>query len=476
MSGEFNIYKNLDELKKTNLLAQMNLESAATNRSPEEDEFDFESLLNNNTVKSPIKRQRKKASSCTPEKKKKNEKSRRSSSSKERSISPVMPLLENLINKVDEVPVGRRTRKSLNLAQSNATALLQAVLDEEQDVQKSNGTSSRGRGRAKVRGKGTGGRGRGRGRGKTINSNESHECPQNSSSDMSENLESITSSSNDVSEQETDTPASSSSLMERFVQQGQQGRKRVMRARRSYISEVAARATNVDYVDLITSPWPRVEGTIVLGSDDEEPAMTTRSKKKSAKEKPFTINASKAVTSTAAALNISFDEENPEMSVKITWKGKPESFLLRKYQKFSTIFMELAKRENTDIENLVFNINNRIILPDDTPDSIDYKIYQFINGRVLASRFNSPLAAASKKRDSNKIKLKIQSDKLKRPLQIDIMKADKFRILFIKCSEELNVGIDQLKLSFDGELLDANDTPADLDLEGGEAIDLRIQN
>lgn len=30
--------------------------------------------------------------------------------------------------------------------------------------------------------------------------------------------------------------------------------------------------------------------------------------------------------------------------------------------------------------------------------------------------------------------------------------------------------------SFDGDLLDLNDTPAELDFEGGEVIDLRIKN
>ena len=70
------------------------------------------------------------------------------------------------------------------------------------------------------------------------------------------------------------------------------------------------------------------------------------------------------------------------------------------------------------------------------------------DGRVLTNAFNSPVAGlgAPKKRDANKITLKIQSDKWKRPLQIDLLKTDKFRILYIKCAEELKVNHDQLKL------------------------------
>lgn len=127
----------------------------------------------------------------------------------------------------------------------------------------------------------------------------------------------------------------------------------------------------------------------------------------------------------------------------------------------------------------------------------------FPDGRVLSSSFNSPIASAAgggvlkKQRNSNKISIKIQSDKWKRPLQMDIQKTDKFRILYIKCSEELNVAIDDIKLryvlnydsaisffleipsyslcSFDGEPLELNDTPSDIELEGGEVIDLRLK-
>lgn len=78
----------------------------------------------------------------------------------------------------------------------------------------------------------------------------------------------------------------------------------------------------------------------------------------------------------------------------------------------------------------------------------------FPDGRVLSSSFNSPIASAAgggvlkKQRNSNKISIKIQSDKWKRPLQMDIQKTDKFRILYIKCSEELNVAIDDIKLRY----------------------------
>ncbi|XP_075167041.1 DNA repair protein Rad60-like [Haematobia irritans] len=265
-------------------------------------------------------------------------------------------------------------------------------------------------------------------------------------------------------EVELDIPTTSSaSIMERFLDQAR-GR-RCGQSRRSHVAEIAAWAPQVDFIDLVSSPLPRIEGTIVIGSDgeDEEPHTPRKSKRDQ--------NITKS-----PCFHISLDDDNPELSIKVNWKGIPEAFKLRKYQKFSLIFQQLAEREGTNLSNIAFNINSRIITPDDTPDSIDYKIYQFINGRVITA-LNLPMGAVApkKQRDQNKITVKIQSNKWKRPLQIDLQKTDKFRMLYIKCSEELSVDIVRLKLSFDGDLLELNDTPADLDFEGGEVIDLRFR-
>ncbi|KAM7362062.1 DNA repair protein Rad60 [Cochliomyia hominivorax] len=473
MSEEFNIFKNLEDLRKTNLLDQLkSLESARCEELNDslnlDDDFDFDNLLNNNNnkkVKSP-KREFSKAKAETPKKKsKKNAKTRKSSTSTDGSISPTMPILENLSKKVDELPVGRRTRSSLG-GSKKTTEKNEIVLESIEP------SSSQGRARGRLRG-------RGRGRGKTrANGNISQEL--NDSIDLVGNSFGIPihNSSNEVStrEDESDNTSSSMGIMERFLQQGRQGRSRVMRARRQYVAEVAARSTQVDFIDLVSSPVPRVEGFIELDSDTEENTRTTRSKKRNQEMFSFNTNVNKATTE--PGLDISFDEDNPELNIKVNWKGKPEAFKLRKYQKFAIIFKQLADRENITENNIVFNLNDRIIMADDTPDSINYKIFQFIDGRVLSNRFTSPgaVAANAKKRDANKITLKIQSDKWKRPLQIDLMKTDKFRILYIKCAEELKLSLDHLKLSFDGELLELNDTPQDLDMEGGEAIDLRIKN
>ncbi|XP_067618225.1 DNA repair protein Rad60 isoform X2 [Eurosta solidaginis] len=243
-------------------------------------------------------------------------------------------------------------------------------------------------------------------------------------------------------------------------------RRNVMRARRDYFAEVAARATNVDYVDLVSSPMPRIEGVVTVDSDADD-SKSSNSVEITGAEQPS--------TSFTNTLESSFDEDNPEISVKIKWEGgNPEIFKLRKYQKFHKIFNEIAERENTQIDNLVFNIENRIIAASDTPASINYKIYEFISGRVLTDMFQ--VGAERKKRDANVISLKIQSDLWpKKPLKVELNKTDKLKILYIKCAEELKMPTEDLILSFNGDHLGFNDTPEDFELENDEAVDLRLK-
>ncbi|XP_073815530.1 DNA repair protein Rad60 [Musca autumnalis] len=508
MSEQFNIFGNLDALKNVNLLdklksleksnAKKNSNIAVSDDDDSDLDKDFESMLNNNVPKkSPSKRRKKNdicprknhnedkskedketenlATSPKDKTKKKGRKSiqRRSTTSSERSLSPTMDCLVGLdknaghsdvIIPPPSLPVAtninlpdRVTRSNFEalrrIAEANAAAAAEAERRQIENTGKRNGRAR--------------GKGRGRGRGRNA-SDENTLYDNNCLNNINSDAEYVP---QPVGEPITQAPSYTASPIEILLQMARgRGRRQTASSRRAQMAEIAARSTHVDFVDLISSPMPRVEGTITLDSDGEVE-----------NHQPISLGKSKKPNEKPSVLDISLEDDNPEMSVKVKWNGKPEAFKLRKYQKFSVIFQKLAERENAAIENIILNLDDRIITADDTPDSIDYKIFQFINGRVLTMNFNSPLAVGKpgvtkKQRSANQISVKIQSDKWKRPLQIDIKKTDLFRILYIKCAEELSIGMDKISLSFDGEPLELNDTPADIDLEGGEVIDLRLRD
>ncbi|XP_058121699.1 uncharacterized protein LOC131263511 [Anopheles coustani] len=169
----------------------------------------------------------------------------------------------------------------------------------------------------------------------------------------------------------------------------------------------------------------------------------------------------------------SFESENYEMRIKIKWVNRIEMFTLRKHQKFGDLIEKLATKEKADTKSILLNLNDRIIYADDTPDSIGYKTFQFISGRVL--RDNAPImtkTAASS--NVNSISLKVQLANRKAPLRLQMDKNQTMIVLVIKCAEELKCKPEDIKLYFDGDLVDNGSKPEDLELEGDELLDIRL--
>ncbi|XP_058166340.1 DNA repair protein Rad60 [Anopheles ziemanni] len=161
------------------------------------------------------------------------------------------------------------------------------------------------------------------------------------------------------------------------------------------------------------------------------------------------------------------------MRIKIKWVNRIEMFTLRKHQKFGDLIEKLATKEKADTKSILLNLNDRIIYADDTPDSIGYKTFQFISGRVL--RDNAPImtkTAASS--NVNSISLKVQLANRKAPLRLQMDKNQTMIVLVIKCAEELKCKPEDIKLYFDGDLVDNGSKPEDLELEGDELLDIRL--
>ncbi|XP_058811615.1 uncharacterized protein LOC131676546 [Topomyia yanbarensis] len=214
----------------------------------------------------------------------------------------------------------------------------------------------------------------------------------------------------------------------------------------------------VEVVNLVDSPALILPGVINLDSEEED-----------------TLHAKNNA-------DYSFESENYEMSIKVKWRGKIERFTHRKYQKFGDLIAQLSKRVNADPSCVILDINERIIDPNDTPDSIDYRISQFITGRAVERTVADMLTEKNtntNKRSKavaniNSITLKVQSDRWKQPLQVLVEKTQKMAVVAIKAAEELKCKPAEIKLSFDGEPIELDSTPLDLELEGGEVLDLRI--
>lgn len=157
------------------------------------------------------------------------------------------------------------------------------------------------------------------------------------------------------------------------------------------------------------------------------------------------------------------------MSVKVRWNTEViERHTLKKFQPFGDLMTILAKRESANASNVVLMKDDIVIQPMDTPDGIKLRVTDILTGRIIEG---SPIKQKKGKKNKNLIKIKLQAAGLKRPVEIEIDKTEAFSAIVGKVAKVLNVNPKDIKLKFDGDIIDMTETPNDLDLEGDEVLD-----
>ena len=78
--------------------------------------------------------------------------------------------------------------------------------------------------------------------------------------------------------------------------------------------------------------------------------------------------------------------------------------------------------------------------------------------------------------NENIIELKVQSRNKGSQVMISLRPADPMTVLFEKYAEATSTSLNKMTFKFDGEIIEEDDTPTSLDLEGGECIDVHIKS
>lgn len=142
-----------------------------------------------------------------------------------------------------------------------------------------------------------------------------------------------------------------------------------------------------------------------------------------------------------------------------------EIYKLRRHQKFLHMFKEISERHNVPFEDIVVSRDEQFIQQTDSPESVGVKVYHvlskckitfvyillsnwlhFKGGCVVKSNNNKLNTREEDTKKSRKFQLKVQADKWKKPLIISMKKTEPFKILYIKCAEELECDVKDVKL------------------------------
>ncbi|XP_025418984.1 uncharacterized protein CG4449 [Sipha flava] len=172
------------------------------------------------------------------------------------------------------------------------------------------------------------------------------------------------------------------------------------------------------------------------------------------------------------------EELNRTINVKVYWRETSTStFPIRMFQSIESIFEHFVKIEQINITHITLTLHGKILRPTDTPRSINYKISDFIDGKIdfYQSSISDPSKnneAKEEKLEDDEIKIYIMQKDVRKRIFFTIKKNEKMIILYIKVSEKLGLDIEQFTLLLDGDNIKWNDTVKTLDLEGDECVQL----
>nr|CAD7568115.1 unnamed protein product [Timema californicum] len=168
-----------------------------------------------------------------------------------------------------------------------------------------------------------------------------------------------------------------------------------------------------------------------------------------------------------------------DLTDEVSLPVKPSPVIIDNlYQPITSIFQHFAKAEGVSEDRICFEWEGKYPRITDTPDSLGIEYLAMFDGGTAAPTGANTRAAspARSKLDANTLELKVQRKGVKRPMMVRIKKTDQMIVLMVQCAEQLNLPLDKLKFSFDGEDVNKSDTPAYLELEGGECVDLFVSS
>lgn len=144
-------------------------------------------------------------------------------------------------------------------------------------------------------------------------------------------------------------------------------------------------------------------------------------------------------------------DENEELSVKVYWQSSEFfKFKVRQFQKLSQIFDYFSKKENVSHDKLLFTYKDRILKPDDTPDSIKYSIVKFIDGGIVNQSVSKLIKDDN---DKSGMKIKFQCQNVKKPFETIIKPDEKLSVAMMKCAEHFEISLEKLRFRFDGDTI-----------------------
>lgn len=201
--------------------------------------------------------------------------------------------------------------------------------------------------------------------------------------------------------------------------------------------------------------------------EESSPEIVTRSRR----SRNAHFNSSKIEGMVTDQNKIIPDKDTYNMNVKVLWRSKTvHKFSMRNDETFHKIFHYFSDLGQVSEREILLMHKDQRVEPTNTPASLQLTVIDILEAGIVQVVQRE---VCREDMQEDVFNIKVQTLK-KGSFVIPLRKEEHFKSLLKVCSEKLCIEEANIRLYFDGELIDLEDTPESLDMEQGTCIDLHI--
>uniref|UniRef100_A0A0A9WEQ9 Ubiquitin-like domain-containing protein n=1 Tax=Lygus hesperus TaxID=30085 RepID=A0A0A9WEQ9_LYGHE len=174
----------------------------------------------------------------------------------------------------------------------------------------------------------------------------------------------------------------------------------------------------------------------------------------------------------------SSDDEDleTEETIRVLWiqTMKMHHLSICVNQPLEKVFKEISEIYSIPLDFVEIRYNDEPVSPSDSLDSLGFRIVHDSLYASKAAQAAIPATQSISVPGKNKLHIKCLVKDRKKPLDYYLSPRQNLQALLETLAKDLEVPLSCLKIKFDGDVVNAKDTPQSLDLDGGECFDVFI--
>lgn len=149
---------------------------------------------------------------------------------------------------------------------------------------------------------------------------------------------------------------------------------------------------------------------------------------------------------------------------------------MRRLQPLRALFEEYAAKEGVSLEQVVFELLERRVSPDETPDALGLTVATILSGYKVARKLDTSILSEAEDQEQM-LEIKVQMvDRRADKITVRLRPFEPMAKAYCAVAETLGVDAGAVRLVFEGDTVQKSATAELLELEGGEVFDCVLES